>query len=255
MVFVCVFFSGLYVQCVSPIDQMRVFTLLGLRRSGNHMFAGMIIKNFRRVLYFNDVGENDASCAVVLPTATQFEPDIQNRLVLRIEDDPECVLMSFEDMDVKSYDAALDRWKVLYPHLFRRSSGFTECIVLRNILNCLASRLRSRVRHEENGDSCMLRFVEINDGILDAWSSHRNASRQRFHMLSYDEVCSGKDTTDVAASLGLSDFSRLGTIPGFFGGSSFSGDDKDTDELTRWERYKHHPLLQKAMKRFSPIFD
>lgn len=203
------------------------YFLVGLRRSGNHLFINIIINNYKRVLFFNDIniGTNVLTNHLIKNGSEVIANDeIASKLVNNLNDKPECIIFSFEDLTLTDFDEMVNK--------INKRFNFTKiikCIVIRDLLNCMASRL------ESNNDT----LAPVNQDTNELWFSHFNS---RLPKLNYNLfLIDNNYKEELKKILCLDKVEDINTVSLFFSGSSFNRysteKQSNIDYLTRYKKY------------------
>ena len=203
------------------------YFLVGLRRSGNHLFINIIINNYKRVLFFNDIniGTNVLTNHLIKNGSEVIANDeIASKLVNNLNDKPECIIFSFEDLSILDFDEMVNK--------INKRFNFTKiikCIVIRDLLNCMASRL------ESNNDT----LAPVNQDTNELWFSHFNS---RLPKLNYNLfLIDNNYKEELKKILCLDKVEDINTVSLFFSGSSFNRysteKQSNIDYLTRYKKY------------------
>lgn len=203
------------------------YFLVGLRRSGNHLFINIIINNYKRVLFFNDIniGTNVLTNHLIRNGSEVIaNTTLSSKLVNNLNDKPECIIFSFEDLSILDFDEMVNK--------INKRFNFTKiikCIVIRDLLNCMASRL------ESNNDT----LAPVNQDTNELWFSHFNS---RLPKLNYNLfLIDNNYKEELKKILCLDKVEDINTVSLFFSGSSFNRysteKQSNIDYLTRYKKY------------------
>lgn len=204
---------------------MIAYFINGLRRSGNHLFINIIINNYDRVLFFNDIF---IDTQILIPHLIENDSEvignskIASKLVNNLNQKPECIIFSFEDFSLENFEVMIT--KINKRFTFKK---VFKCIVLRDLLNCLASRIAA------NNEI----ITPVNETIIDLWYTHFNSS---FIKLNYNLFLQKEEYKKILSKLlDLNFIEDIDTVSLFFSGSSFKRNSTvKQDNINYLTRYK-----------------
>jgi hypothetical protein len=207
------------------------YFLLGLRRSGNHMFINLILENYNSILYYNDIKVNTRALErhLVKKNSTYIgNIHLASKLV-------NSITFSFEDMWVEHFDNL--KGKIIKLFNFEQ---VLEFVIMRDILNCMASRL------EANNTE----LVSVDEHIIDLWYKHFYSNYFKLNYNLYLTEPTYKEL--VKEKMMLKYTFEVLTVPQFLCGSSFVRDSlekqRTNDYLNRYQKYKDHPIIFKLLE-------
>lgn len=206
---------------------MKIYFLLGLRRSGNHLFINIIINNYTRVLFYNDINYNSKKLSQhLIPKNSEVigNDTIASKLINNLSENPECIIFSFEDLSLKQFNEMVTKIK------FRlKFTQIIKCIIIRDLLNCIASRL------EANNNE----LAPVNNTITQLWYTYFYSQLPKINYNLFLIDNNYKD--EIKEILQLNQITEMNTVPLFFSGSSFNRNCTQKEEnisyLTRYKKY------------------
>jgi hypothetical protein len=255
----------------------NVWIFAGLRRSGNHLAISWLISSLPKnsVYFFNDVyikGFNGSLSVYNLDN--QFNPMIGKKIAslkeFRTNKEVKDLIISVEDKNLAQIDA-------LYQELQPRCESIKKVLVIRDVLNLMASR----IKHVESTKGKQEMYADAT--TIDYWKQyHKEAFSPKtsylvanynlfvrdiqYYDTTVNKTKNKKGKTDTvlklkdkppktfylktfANQLGIDVSKTLVTTPGYGGGSSFgtkTGAKQET-YLERWKLYKNHPLIKRLL--------
>jgi len=237
---------------IETLKPKYIYYVLGLRRSGNHLLISWIISNFKNVLFFNDLDkkplidkkyhENELRTKYIYREKQKFYEDFNNNL-LCINDEwnnVECLILSFEDKSIENFIQVYDFFKIKAEYKYK-------VIVLRDLLNCLSSRLE--------GQETSVRRLEADEITLKYWLEYYNNTC--CVILNYNQfIFSKKYRNTIKDKVGLTIVPKkiLQSVPQFFCGSSFEKgkierDDKDfLSCYTRYYKFQDVDIIKMVLE-------
>ena len=208
---------------------MSYHAIYGLRRSGNHAILEWMIKNFsqkdqRHVIkhrlitsgnscYLNAINEYIQSRDLFIDY--NFAKITYKNLLISYEDIPETLESEY-------------------------TLGFNKIVILRDILNVVASRYKRMM--DIDPKSIDYKLMEIDEKLFQCWISHASAFKRNVLIIKFEDWLSSKEQRDrISNSLGCKNIDCVNTIPFHGGGSSFTKMEKIPsveDLLNRSEQVK-----------------
>jgi hypothetical protein len=222
------------------IKPKYVYYVLGLRRSGNHLFISWIISNYTKVLFFNDINfnffQNNLSDFWCYKEKNQFNEKINQNLLSVSDnwDNIDCLIISLEDKTCNKFTETINSLN------FATAKKIYKIIVIRDLLNCITSRL---IKHIKNDNA--RHIVPINDYIMKLWLSHYH-DILCIHFNYNKFIISPEYRTLIQKELNLVNISEevLYSISNFFNGSSF---ENDFNFLDRYKNYLDNYHINKIL--------
>lgn len=236
---------------------VAVFFILGMRRSGNHMFIHFLLSNFHRIFFMNNVrlSTTDWTRYIVGSNSLMVgNKELASRLVGNIHDDPDCLIFTMEDISVDEFDCTIKHIYNIFPIATVQTSTHS-IIIMRDLLNCISSRLAAH-----QGEL----ITPVNDHMINLW-------KEQFYCEIHDKILYNKFVSssdyrkEITLRLGLTNSSSVTSVPLFFGGSSFDRNSNIPQEISSYSKryisFCEHPvllsLLQDAsfMDRVQNVFE
>ena len=241
------------------IKSQNYYFINGLRRSGNHFFISWIISNYKRVLFINDVNskpildkkyhKKELSDKIVFREKNQFVDSINNNLISNKENindlkEIDCLIFSMEDKKLDTFYKTIKYFdKIIHK---RPVSTYFKVIVIRDLLNLMASRLEA-IKNLSDKNKIIDQF-KIDQYFIDIWMNM--IIDKKSVLFNYNKFI--LDYGDYREEIGkklklpvLSDDILL-KVPQFFFGSSFNPNSQS--------RSKIHDLLNRYKKHQSNKF-
>jgi len=210
-----------------------IYSFYGLRRSGNHAILEWLLYNMgnkgNRVCY---KVENGSEKVISRDTAFYFN-DVSRYtgnhiqlcydVISSYEIGAKDILVTYEDKSIS----------------YKLIPSKTNIIVIRDILNVLASRIK-------NSNAKNPRDMRIDEEIIGLWKEH--ASDENSIKILYEKWLTSKEYRDsICERLNISNFDNTKNVYSFGGGSSFTGEVLDSKE-NLLNRYKHIDLPNNIKK-------
>ena len=209
----------------------RKIAVYGLRRSGNHAFVEWLNKNLggsseqhRISPYMTYCGK---SCYV--NSIAEYENTSALDINYRFADFTfENLIVTYEDVPF-AYEASQAR-------------GFPKIVLIRDILNVVASRYKMLSMHRpdqiEKGNLC-----SVNESMFQTWLNHASiVSSHRIKLVKFESwITSLAYRNKISELIGFKNIDAMHEISFHGGGSSFSGRSRvpTPDELkNRWKEVK-----------------
>ena len=201
---------------------MNVYFLLGLKKSGVHLFTKVIISNYKSVLYYDNIELNTKHLIHhVVNNSNSLIDDIllSEKLVPCITRNPECVIVTFFDMSIKHFEFLCKQIN----KLFKNKINVFQIVIIRDLLNCMSSRLKSNML--------------VNEKTINLWNEHLMSSYKKFNYNLY--ILDENYRNNLKSNVYLKNVSLIYS-PLFFNTSS---PDTPVDYLTRYLKYRDHALM------------
>ena len=189
-------------------------SIYGLRRSGNHAIIAWLMKNMsngselfqvnhpiilaKNVCFINDITDCFKHDINKLRINTMFaRANFQNTII------------SYEDISLRTTTEF--------------TAGMPKVVVVRDIKNVIASRLKNLKRYSECKNTQKL--LQVNERIANIWTEHATAvAEKKVIGIIFERWVSSKEYRDsVAQILGTKNLDITDTILPYGGGSSFTG--------------------------------
>lgn len=247
-------------QLFESYPAQHYYFVLGLRRSGNHVLVSWIISNFKKVLFVNDVNRtpilDEKSHTkefwdhLIAREHNKFPNSLNGNLLSRKEVldksvKPDCLIFSMEDKRVENFLHVVSHFKI------STKASHKKIIVLRDPLNCFASRLQASAvlpkGHHE------IKNFKVDEYTVKLWKEY-DADSECIHF-NYNTFLLGD--YHQYKNLGLQgppSKNVLEGVPDFGRGSSFDQGHKKTKVGTNkyFTRYKtfvrQSPILRSLLK-------
>ena len=218
---------------------MSYHAIYGLRRSGNHAILEWMIKNFsqkdqRHVIkhrlitsgnscYLNAINEYIQSRDLFIDY--NFAKITYKNLLISYEDIPETMNTEY-------------------------TLGFNKIVILRDILNVIASRYKRMI--DLDPKSLDYRLMKIDENLFNCWKSHASAFKKNVLIIKFEDWLSSKEQRDkIANSLGCKNIDCVSTIPFHGGGSSFSKMEKIPSAKDLQSRSEQVQLPSEILERIQ----
>ena len=218
---------------------MAYHAIYGLRRSGNHAILEWMIKNFsqkdqRYVLkhrliasgnscYLNAINEYIQSRDLFIDY--NFAKITYKNLLISYEDIPETIHSEY-------------------------TLGFNKIVILRDILNVVASRYKRMM--DKNPKSLGYKLMKIDENLFSCWISHASAFKRNILTIKFEDWLSSKEQRDkIANNLGCKNMDCISTIPFHGEGSSFSKMEKIPSVKDLLSRSKQVQLPKEILERIQ----
>lgn len=249
-----------------------IWLVAGLRRSGNHMIIGWLLSGIKSPAYFfNDVyfsRPHDGKIHKYNQTEYQsLHGTLQNKLLKHATFYQQG---KGKDLVISLEDRSIERLDELYNAVKPWSNRTIKVLVMRDLLNCLASRLahirksiQNKQKPQMRADAETIRYwksyhrygvqspdtltIRYND-MVDCFDQYQEDPKDRTIMR-----WGGGDSKyleQLTHQLSIDLRTTTITTSNYGGGSSF-GDNhihgKDR-YLKRWEKYRTHPLIRLVLK-------
>ncbi len=222
---------------------MSYLAIYGLRRSGNHAILEWMISNFSQTnqkhvikhrlitsgnsCYLNAINEYMPSRNLFIDY--NFAKITFKNLIVTYEDIPETLQSDY-------------------------TIGFKRVVILRDILNLVASRYKLMRNKDPKGtDYTFDKFMKIDEEFFNCWISHASAFKRNILIIKFEDWLSSKEKrNEIASSLGCKNIDCTNTVSFHGGGSSFSKLEKiplEKDLLQRSEQVKlPNEILERIQK-------
>lgn len=211
------------------------YFITGLRRSGNHLFIKLIINNYNKVLYFNDINNGTTVLTnhlIEKDSEVIGNTEIASKLVNSLNENPECIIFSFEDYSLIHFEEMTNKINKDF-----NFSKIIKCLIMRDLLNCLASRIESNNK----------KLAPVTKDIIKLWYSYYNSNYIKLNYNLFLQDNSYKE--ELKEMLNLNEIKDITTVSLFFSGSSFkrhsTEKQNNIDYLTRYKKYFNNTFLLK----------
>ena len=242
----------------------RLYLINGLARSGNHLFISWLISGItakpHEIFYLNNIkptfygllGSKQLNFNKIFKYHSvcsdnkygkKINKDIREKLAkqsdmsdfLKGKKKINVLIMSMENKKVDKLDLVGD--------IFNNTRKIYKCIVIRDILNLISSRIKSEeVLHR------VQIYYSTDEVTVDYWlNNHKEGKNKKYITFNYNKfVCYAVSRRALAKKLGLKYKNTLITLNNFglTAGSSFDEETTDkTDYMLRWLKIKNHKLI------------
>ena len=166
-------------------------SIYGLRRSGNHAIIAWLMKNMSNGSELFQVNHP------IILAKNVARANFQNTII------------SYEDISLRTTTEF--------------TAGMPKVVVVRDIKNVIASRLKNLKRYSECKNTQKL--LQVNERIANIWTEHATAvAEKKVIGIIFERWVSSKEYRDnVAQILGTKNLDITDTILPYGGGSSFTG--------------------------------
>lgn len=220
------------------------YFILGIRRSGNHMFINFLLENYNKILYYNNIDTNILNNHLIKTNSTIIgDINLSQKLVNNINENPECIIFSFEDISITAFQNYTIKIKKLFP-----LTEIKSIIILRDLLNCISSRLK------RNNNI----IAPVNERIINLWKEHFYTNN--YIKIYYNLFISSESyRQSIGNILNLNYINEVNSIPQFFSGSSFETDvtikQPIANYLTRYQEFLDNNLIKELLQQKNLIYD
>lgn len=211
-----------------------IFTINGIRRSGNHAIANWIAAHYKTVLFVNDSNFSIREKSNHLPCFNNIckKTNLNNK--------PEIIIIGFENKVNQqiNIDSITNRYNKKFNNIYH----IIHISLVRNIFNVIASNLKAW----PSGS--------YHEGLSDYWKSHIDSIKNnKTYMLVYDKWLD-QNNRDIFAQDLYFENKNLGInqIPAYGGGSSFKDTVVNINNLkNRWKTMLDNERFMNMVKSFK----
>jgi len=218
---------------------MPNYAIYGLRRSGNHAILEWMIKNFN---------QKDERHIIKHRLITSGNSCYLNAINEYIKTRNFHIDFNFAKITYKNLLVSYEDVPETYVSKYTR--GFNKIVILRDILNVVASRYKRIM--DSDPESNIYKLMKIDENLFKCWISHASAFKKNASIIKFEDWISSKEQRDeIAKSVGCKNIDCISTIPFHGGGSSFSKMEKmpsSKDLLNRSDQVK---LPNKILERIN----
>ena len=220
---------------------MERIAFYGMRRSGNHAILNWLLCNLSQkkniIKIKHRLVSSGNSCYLnAINEYVNTKPKI-------LEIDFKFAEVSFKNI-VVSYEDVPINYQTKY------TTNFPKIIVMRDINNLVASRLK-KIKEDNEGKKMAKYLFNVNEKFFKSWITHASISRNEAYIIKFEEWISSKKIRDkISSDLGLKNIDYYQSISNYGGGSSFSGTSKrpEVSELNnRWKEVEIDSDLKKII--------
>jgi hypothetical protein len=214
---------------------MKLITIYGLRRSGNHAIANWIMSHYPAGCYLNDTYNK-------IRTKSDWLPCYRNNCKQTdLENHPNIIIIGIENrLDKRIHKTYLQYLKSYYK--LQYDINELEILLIRNIANLVASHLKAwgeETYHEK---------------ISDEWKNHFDfCINNNIQQIVYDKWLDISYRNSIASTIGfINNDLGIEQIPHYGGGSSFKDKKVNRDNLkNRWKTMLNNDRYLNIMKNFK----
>ena len=218
---------------------MSFYAIYGLRRSGNHAILEWMIKNFN---------QKDERYVIKHRLITSGNTCYLNAINEYIRSRDLYIDYNFAKITYKNLLVSYEDVPISYVSKYTR--GFKKIVILRDIINVVASRYKRRL--EKDPKSVAYKLMKIDENLFKCWISHASSFKKNVPIIRFEDWLSSEEQRNkIANSLGLKNIDGINTIPFHGGGSSFSKMEKVPSEKDLLNRSEQVNLPTEILERMQ----